>query len=148
MSDTLDEDHAQLALDLLRADVALTVYDGVVPNPTLAPLEPVDAAPTPYVLVYAVVSRPADMAGAANTLDGRSATFLVRWYCHCVGASASAARIVAGRVRAALLDVRPTLTGRTCGMIRQDGSMAPQRDESTGRVVMDAVSIYSLVTTP
>lgn len=136
MADTLDEDHAQAALALLDADPALTVFDGKVPDGTIPP----------YVLVYTEVSRPSGDGGVANTLTGTSATFLVRWTCHCVGETAAAARAVAMRVRVALLDQRPVINGRNCGPIRQDEVLAPNRDETTGRLVMDAISIYSLIT--
>lgn len=139
MADDLDELHAQAGLALLDADAVLTVYDGKVPDPTPAP---------PYVLVYTTVARPSGEAGAANALDGASQTFVTRWMCHCVGESAAAARAVAMRVRAALLDQRPTIAGRSCNPIRQDDVQSPVKDETTGRPVMDLVATYSMITTP
>lgn len=140
MTDGLDQALADAGLGLLRADVgppALVVFDGVVPDPTPAP---------PYVLVYFTVDRPADDGG--NTVDGRTRVFNARWICHCVGANAMAARAVAQRVRTQLLDVRPAVTGfapASVGLIRMDGEPPPpQRDESTGVLVMDAVETYRL----
>jgi hypothetical protein len=65
-----------------------------------------------------------------------------------VAASGKAARIGAGRAQALLLDVRPTVAGRTCYPIRWEESVPPQRDESTGALVMDAVDTYVLASVP
>jgi hypothetical protein len=52
---------------------------------------------------------------------------------------------VAQRVRTALLDVRPTIAGLSCGLIRLEGDpLPPQRDETTGVLVMDAIETYRL----
>jgi len=136
MTDAIDETLAQAGLNLLRADAGLTVYDGRV----------ADGATLPYVLVYTTVSWPA--GGAGNTITGARITAVAKWTCHCVAESASGARIVQQRVRAALLNQTPTVPGRSCGQIKQDEVLAPNRDESTGRLVMDGVSIYSAVCTP
>lgn len=133
MTDGLDQAFVNAGLDLLRADTALTVFDGAVPNPYPAP---------PYVLVYTYISRPSD--DPDNSADGQSRVWVARWICHCVGANATAARAVAQRVRTALLDVRPTVAGLSCGLIRWEESQPPGRDETTGSLVMDAVEIYSL----
>jgi hypothetical protein len=133
VTDGLDQAIAQAGLTLLVADAGLVVYDGVVPP-----------APTPpYVVVYTTVSRPSD--DSDNSGDGRTRVWVARWICHCVGANAVSARAVAQRVRTQLLDVRPTVTGLACGLIRMDGEMLPaQRDESTGVPVMDAVATFQL----
>ena len=56
-----------------------------------------------------------------------------------------AARGVAERVRTALLDVRPVVSGLSCGLIRMDGDpQPPRRDETTGALVMDAIETYRL----
>jgi hypothetical protein len=141
MSDLLDKLHADAGLSLLHGvcDVLsppIPVYDGVVPA----------QAARPYVLVYTEISRPRLADG--NALDGKSATFLVRWYCHCVGETAAAARAVGMEVRTALLDVRPTIAGRACDMVRQDVVQPPTRDETLGYPVMDEVQVYSLATLP
>ncbi len=133
MTDGLDQVLAHIALDLLTADLGLVVYDGVVPS-----------SPTPpYVVVYTSVSHFSE--DPDNAIDGRSRVFVARWYCHCVGANAQAARAVAQRVRAALLDVRPVIGSLSCGLIREEpGAPPPSRDESTGVLVMDAVHTYAL----
>lgn len=133
MTDGLDQALAATAIALLVADTSLVVCDGFVPNGTLPP----------YVLVYTSLGRPS--ADPDNSLDGRSRVFTARWYCHCVGGNAQAARAVAQRVRTALLDVRPVVAGLQCGMIReQPDPPAPVRDEMTGALVMDALEIYEL----
>jgi hypothetical protein len=55
-----------------------------------------------------------------------------------------AARAVAQRARTALLDVQPTVAGLTCGRIRLEDTQPPQRDETTGALVMDAICTYRL----
>jgi hypothetical protein len=140
MADTLDREHYDAVMSLLRADVgppALKVYpdaEGFVPtNPT-----------PPYVRVFFYIERPADDPG--NSLKGASTTWTCRWLVHCVGANEYATIATAMRVNRALQDVRPTITGRTCWPIRQDGSNPPQRDESTGVLVVDRLDTYRLKT--
>lgn len=140
MTDLVDELHAQAGLALLAADVGLRSFDGVVPDGTDPDLG--------YVNVYTTVGWPAGEAGAANALDGQSVSTLTTWNCHCVGGTAAAARAIQMRVRAALLNRRPTIANRSCGLIRQDQVLAPIRDETTGQAVMDGVSIYSMISTP
>jgi hypothetical protein len=138
MSDLLDKAHADVGLNLLTAALpsSIPVYDGVVPA----------QAPRPYVLVYTQISRSRTAAG--NSLDGRTATFVVRWVCHCVADTAAAARAVGMQVRAAFLDVRPAIAGRACDLIRQEESLPPNRDESLGYLVMDQIQAYTLQTLP
>lgn len=141
MADLLDKAHMDAALSLLRADTSLVVYpdpEGNTPDPA--------ARAQRYVRVYTAIERPADAPG--NALAGASATWTVRWYCHAVGPNEYSAAAVAMRVRAALLDVRPAIVGRSCGLIRQEAGNPPTRDESTGVAVMDAVSVYRLTTQP
>lgn len=141
ITDGLDQALSNAAITLLAADVgppALVVFDGVV-----APNTPVNAG---YVLVYTSVSRPT--GDPDNPGNGRTSVWVARWICHCVGGTARAATAVAERVRTALLDVHPTIPGFTSsavGLIRMDGDqLQPQRDETTGVLVMDAVVTYRL----
>lgn len=133
MTDLIDQAISSVALTLLAADPNLTVLDGAVPNGTARP----------YVLVYTTLSRPSD--DLDNAADGRTRVWVARWICHCVGDNAAAARGVAQRVRTQLLDVQPTVAGLSCGLIRMEADeQPPQRDESTGVLVMDAVVTYRL----
>lgn len=127
------------ALALLRADLGpppLVVVDGPVPAGT-----PVNAG---YVVVYAGLSRPSE--DSDNKFSGRTGVWVARWICHCVGGTATASRAVAQRVRTALLDVSPTITGfGAVGLIRMEGdSLPPQPDETTGQPVLDTVVTYRL----
>jgi hypothetical protein len=139
MADLLDKLHIDAALDLLRADAGLTVY------PSAEGHVPAEPSP-PYVRVYAYIERPPD--DPANGLDGRSSAWTTRWYCHCIGANEASATAVAMRVRAALLDVRPTIAGRSCDRIVQEAANPPTRDDSTGSTVLDLVVVYRLMTLP
>lgn len=136
MSDQLDELHARAGLDLLHADTHLVVHDETsIPAGTLGP----------YVRVYTHTERPFDHPG--NRLSGTSDTYVVRWYCHCIGPNDTSARAVAMRVRAALLDVRPVIAGRSCAPIRMESSLPPTPDETTGDLVVDLAVVYRLTTT-
>ena len=132
MTDLLDEQHAQAFLVPLTANPylgATKVFDGKVADPTPDP---------PWVLVYLFIGFPYGSEGLGNALDGRSRTITARADCHCVGLNAAAARAVGMQVRSSLLDVRPFITGRICGPIHEpDAPDPPDRDESTGRLVMD-----------
>lgn len=144
MSDGIDKAHADAILGLLHAaldPVPIAVYDGLVPNTvTLA-----DVAAHPYTLVYLQAGWPTD--GAGNAFDGLSRTCLLRIFTHSTGATAAAARSVAGQVRAALLNIRPTVTGRVSGPIRWVDGNPPDRDETLGFPVMDQVDVWELMTT-
>jgi hypothetical protein len=134
MTDGLDQAVANAGLALLQADTGLVVFDGGVPNPTPTP---------PYALVYTTVARPSD--DPDNSGDGRSRVWNAAWIVHCVGANAASARAVAQRVRTQLLDVTPVITGLSCNRIRMDpDAPPPQRDETTGVVVMDLTQTYRL----
>lgn len=138
MADLLDLAHINAGLALLRADASLVVY------PDAEGFTPVVPAPK-YVRVYATIERPAD--AGANALAGASQQWVTRWYCHCVGANEYSALAVQMRVRANLLDVRPVIAGRNCGLIREDQALPPTKDDSTGGTVFDAVVVYRLITT-
>lgn len=133
MTDGLDQAITGTAFALLATDSSLTVYDGAVPN----------GATRPYALLYTTLSRPSE--DLDNAADGQTRVWVARWICHCVGDNAAAARAVAQRVRTQLLDVQPSVAGLACGLIRMEGDeQPPQRDESTGVLVMDAVVTYRL----
>ncbi|GIG63611.1 hypothetical protein Lfu02_79830 [Longispora fulva] len=120
-------EHAAAVLALLRAVPGLVVHDGQVPP----------GAVPPYVVVYLVGA-----STGPTTLAGRAEHATTRAYCHAVGANAAAARIVADRVAGALLNARPVIPGCSAGLIRHEQSLPPQRDESTGVLLMDAVAVY------
>lgn len=141
MADTLDRDHIDAGLNLLRADATLAVYpdaEGFVPRAA--------DMPASYVRAYTSIERPVN--GASNKLDGLSATWVVRWYLHFVGPNEYAVLSVAMRSRVALLDVTPTVTGRVCAPIRQEASQPTTRTEGTGMPVYEKVDVYVMRTSP
>lgn len=135
--------HADAFIALLDADNVdppLVVFKGGIPKN-------VDPAPNPpYVVVYFADTDPE--SAESRSLAGRSQRFVQRAYVHCVGGNATAALAVAQRVRAALLDAVPTITGRQCFPIRREDSQPPRRDESTGQPVQDRVDTYRLESLP
>jgi hypothetical protein len=137
MTDTLDETHVQVAISLLTANAnILHVFDSIVDNPTPDP---------PYVLVYSSVSWPRDGLGTSLTAQqvGITTTYTV----HCAALSPVGARAVQMQARTSLLNARPVIAGRNCSPIKQDESHEPVLDETTGRAVYDAVSVYSFMST-
>lgn len=138
MSDHLDEAHAQAGLTLLTANLPGRVHDGKVPDGT----DP-NAG---YVLVYAHTAWPRE--GLGNSVREDKVTATTTLVCHCVGATASAARTVGGLVRFSLLNMIPVVAGRSCGPVREDDVLSPNRDETTGALVMDQVRTYSYISVP
>lgn len=129
-----DDPHAVAVLALLTASPNIpAVYDDVVPT----------SPPSVYVKVYFQDS-PSD--GYCEDLTMGTVETLYRIIVHCVAGTASGARIVAGNVRAALLDVIPSVSGRIAWPIRFESSLPPQKDESTGRLVQDQIVTYVLKT--
>jgi hypothetical protein len=105
--------HAVALLALLRGGApALTVYDGHVPaNPTF-----------PYCVLYV------GWGGERTALTADTDQFNGRAQVTSVGANAEAARIVAQRAAARLLDVVPTVAGRSCWPITLELSQPPRED--------------------
>jgi hypothetical protein len=121
---------------------ALAFYDGAVPD-----------GPEPaYALVYFLIETP-DGVGAPDAVPFTLASTVIDAlaYVHCVGAepqAARAARAVAGRVRAAVLDQVLTVPNRQCFPIRWDSGQPPVRNELTGLVVFDQVDVYRFRSVP
>lgn len=132
MTDALDMAMRNAGINLLAADTSLTVISNAVP-PGQEP---------PYIRVYSTVEWPD--SDPNNALDGLSSRAVVRWYCHCVGASDEAAIAVAQRVRTQLLNQRPTINGMVPGLIRHEQDAPPVPDESTGVMLIDNLHVYKL----
>lgn len=134
--------HAQSILDLLDADntaPALVVLDGKVPTGTVAP----------YVLVYFRFARPgADAEPDKADLSFDQVSLRVVATAHSVGGTASAARAVAVRVAAALLNVTPSVASRSCFPVRWSDGRDAQHDETTGATVFDQVDVYEFTSVP
>jgi hypothetical protein len=133
------QDHANAFLALLTADGQLTHYDGAVPA---------DPAGQ-YALVYFYIETPDGLVAPDKVpLTLNSDVINARVYVHCVGGNAIAARAIAGRVRALVLNVTLTISGRACFPIRWVEGQPPRRDESTGPLVMDQVDVYGWTSVP
>jgi hypothetical protein len=129
-------EHAAAVLALLDPDPVWTVYaSGQVPAG-------IDPKATPYWVVWFTRARP------EINFAGVSDAFQARIDLHSVAGNADAAQIGSDRAEALLLDVTPTVTGRVCHKIRWEESLPPQRDESTGVLVMDAIDRYVLLSRP
>jgi len=136
-----DDPHAVAILTALRAVPNLTVYPPENMQPGVE-MVPAGARP-PYVVVYIQVTY-----ALGPTIAMQSSRGIARATCHSVGLTDTAARVVAGLVRGALLDVVPTIAGRRCWPIRYDDGQPPRTDESTGRLYVDQVDVYRLETLP
>lgn len=132
--DQLDELHARVALDILENDNNQPVYEGVAP----------DEPATPYVLVYTQVTWPDK--GDGTNFDMVTNQCVTNWITYSVGSTETSARAVANRVRQLLVNVQPTITGRSCGRIQQTGASSPDRDERIGRLVYTLEATYTLYT--
>lgn len=133
--------HADAVMGLLRAVSGLTVYPPAEPGDT-GEIVP-DGASPPYVAVHI---RPG--FGLADRVDEATTRGIFDITCHCVGGNDIAARAVAQRVVNALLDVVPVIPDRQSYPIRYVDSPPARPDESTGRLVVDQVYQFRLVTLP
>lgn len=127
MADPVPQPATAALLTLLATNANLTVVDGDVT---------VGQQP-PYLVVYT-----AGGPDEGDNLGLYSNEATMRAYVHAVGETAAAARIVAGQAAATITDQRLTVPGWVCGPIKRELSQPPQRDESTGVVVMDQVDVY------
>lgn len=133
------KEHADAILALARGDgpgTPMTVLDGSVPDGT---------AP-PYVLVYFTDNDPEEPD--SRPLSGLPQRYVLRAIFHLVGGNAAATRALGDKLRSRLLNVRPAITGRASFPIRREDSLPPERDESTGSLVMDRVDVYRLESEP
>jgi len=125
-------DAAEAVVALITADPNLKVYDGKVPtDPATGKLPS-----RPYVVIW---SSPVPSA-ARDTLSGRSGWWEEIVTTTVVGDSIGSVRIVSRRVREAVLDVIPAVTGRVSVPIRMDGGPLPiQADQDVQPPVLYAV---------
>ncbi len=131
--------HADAILALLRADSSLTVYPPSGGGNTTVPA----GTPTPYVVVQVIADRP-----DGGRLQHLSTRMRVRAYCQCVGANDIAARAVSQRVCDALLDKRPTITGRSVYPIRHEIGRDPLSTDTTGTTTVTITDVYRLESDP
>ena len=126
------DEHAQAVLTLIDNATAIPVYDGKVP----------DGATVPYVVVYF------DSADPEFDFASQAWQFVLTATVHCVGGNAQAARQIGDVVRSALLAVRPTVANRSCWPVTRDDGQPPQRDETTGSLLMDQIDLYTVRSVP
>lgn len=104
-------------------------------------------APTNAVLPYALLLMDDGVAGRitlAATSPQRDAAFQV----HAVGADVEGVRSVAERVRVAVLDKRPAVTGRSTNPIQQDFAQPMRVDTDVTPHRLFTVDGYSFVSVP
>jgi hypothetical protein len=83
------------------------------------------------------------------SLEAASDLLYATAICHSVGANPHASLGVAGRVRAALRGVRPTIAGRgECSRIGNIEGSPTNRDETTGIAVFDTVDAWEFFSLP
>lgn len=139
------QDHCDAFLAVLTdtpGSPALVVCDGKVPDGTVPP----------YALVYFQIETPDGTALPEwIPLTGQSVAINARAIVHSVGGepeAPKAARAVAGRVRAAVLDQTLTVAGWSCNPIRWIEGQPPQRNEEVpGAAVFDQVDVYGWTAT-
>lgn len=137
------QDHVDAFLALLRAAppavTPMVVHHGRVPN----------GSTPPYVLAYFTTTRP-DGTSFTNEQDEA----VTRIVLHCVAGQAldgdaTAVTAVADRVELGVLGVTPTIAGRSCWPIRDDGDAPPPTvDESTDVAVWTQRVTYVLRSIP
>lgn len=133
--------HAAAILDRLGSHGAseLTVFDGRVD----------DGAVPPYLLVRCTLqwlgpdTRP-DAVNLAGTVKAATCTSRI----YAVGETEAAARILFDRVTAALLNWRPTVTGRSCTPMRHEDSFETPADERTGIAYHELGAIWAFTSHP
>jgi hypothetical protein len=100
----------------------------------------------PYLVLY-----PTPGATATNTLAGTSGEFTFRWQITAVGRDWMETCAAIDRARAAAVDQRPVVTGRTVGMVTEvitSVSVAQDpaaRDPATGRPLFYAINQFAVM---
>jgi hypothetical protein len=125
-------DHVAAVVALVDADPNVTVYDGQVPNePTL-----------PYVVIRTDTGR-----RERSALPATSDRLTLRIWATSVGLNRTSAQVVSERVTAALLDVRPTVSSRSCFPITSVNSQ-PARVDDVNTSLVYALDEFELVSIP
>jgi hypothetical protein len=149
------QDHCAAFLTLVASapggPPSLKVFDGSVTADALFGGGVFSADP-PYVLVYFSIETPDGLTVPEwLSLTLTSVVINARAIVHCVGVEpegAKAARAVAGRVRAAVLDQTLTVAGYSCNPVRWIEGQPPQRNEEVpGTAVFDVVDVYGWTAT-
>lgn len=127
---------ADVVLGLVRASVTLgqptdaPVYDAHVP----------DDPPFRYVVVY-----PSTALRSAEDLAHTSDMHYLEWRITCVGSTRAEVEWLATRTRDALVDVKPTVPGLSCGAVEQTDAQPIRPDTNIpGRVVLYSTDGYQM----
>lgn len=123
--------HTDAIITLIGETVRL--YDGMAP----------DGASPPYAVLYADNGNATRTALAAVS-DRRDVSFQVT----SVGLDGAGARSVAERVRAAVLDERPVVAGRTSSPVRQEVAEPLRVDRDVTPHLLYVVDVYAYSTVP
>lgn len=134
------DDHAAAFMQLLYDESNLTVY----PQPDGGAVT-VPAGTTPPYVVVQIIGEDTPDGGRMTHLSTR---MRMRAYCQCVGANDVAARRVRDLVARAVLDVKPTITGRSVYPIREDIAREPLSSDTTGSTVVTQTVVYRLESEP
>lgn len=135
--------HANAVLALLRAGLSYVVY--------LAEITTADDQLTyPYLVLY-----PDAGVASLNSLAAATADFDFGWQITAVGRDFAETQAATDRARMVLLGARPTVAGRSCGLVTQPPGGAQQvqrdpsaRDPATGRPVWYATAQYQAMSVP
>lgn len=127
-------EHVEAFAGLIDAVANVTVYAD----------EPVPNTPTfPYVAVYGNQGVPVEA-----TFDSQSTTVPFTFQTTCVGKTQGQLRALADRVQAALVDVRPTVAGRSCSQLTKVASQPVRLDTSVTPPVFIAVDVWAFTSVP
>lgn len=127
----MSREHANAVLALAQAVPNLNVYD------TQAPAKP--------ALPYAVLRFDSGVRGRTNILPTSTAVTMTVT-CTAVGVDRGQSQGVAERVADAIVDVRPTVTGRTCSPIEHVDSRPSQMDSAVAPPLFYAVDVFRFLT--
>ncbi len=134
-----DEAGAIFALLNAHPQLAGKVYDAHVPVDPTTGKPPVP----PYVVLYAQTPH-----STVNNLTGQSGATDASHQTTTIGLEADSVRVFQAYVKAALLDVVPTIAGRQAFPIRHDYSNPVRRDDDIQPPVMYGVDGWQLYTAP
>lgn len=126
-------EHGLAVKALLDAEPLLRVFAEKVANLTKPP----------YVRLFVSVDRE-----TGEGLCGTSDTAYFRVTTHSVGQDDEGAWMVTDLVRPRLLDIAPVVAGWSTSRMHHETGVEPRPDESTGGLVLDAIDVWTFMSTP
>jgi FlaG/FlaF family flagellin (archaellin) len=103
----------------------------------------------PYLVLY-----PTSGTATVDSLKPVSTLYAFGWQITAVGRDYTETATATDRARAVLVDARPTVAGRTCGVIAEVLSAQPirqdptAREPQTGRPLFYGIAQFAVTTTP